>query len=88
MSHGVIAIKEGMGCDEHWVFEATDQGKRTRTDTSDVLYVGYLDLNYNNTYLREVFLSMTGQCWKNKIKKILLLITKSLYCYITYICKL
>ena len=37
---GVMGIKEGTCCDEHWVLYATNESLNTTSKTNDVLYVG------------------------------------------------
>ena len=35
-----MGIKEGMGCDKHWVLYATDEFLNSTSETNDVLCVG------------------------------------------------
>ena len=41
----VTGIKEGIGCDEHWVLYATNELLKTSSETNDVLHVGKLNLD-------------------------------------------
>ena len=40
-----MGIKEGMWCNEHWVLYAIDKSLNSTSETNNILYVRYLNLN-------------------------------------------
>ena len=48
MSNRVMGIKEGLGCDEHWLLDATNESVNTTSKTNDVLICWLIEHNNNN----------------------------------------